>query len=204
MRRSASPRLRLPPALLPALQEVQNELFVIGSHLATPDGSARPVSLPALDDAMVTRLEAQIDGAEAQLVPLRNFILPGGGEAGARLHLARTVCRRAERLLEGVARSRPVPAVILKYLNRLSDCCSYRHGGRIKRWELRISPGLQRASGRDDRADERRCPLLEVSRLGAGIGCRSPLIPLRPAISLIAWMGRISMMMLSVRLSRMA
>lgn len=70
---------------------------------------------------MVSRLEMEIDGAESSLPQLRQFILPGGTEAGARLHLARTVCRRAERLLVDFAQDRPVPPIVLTYLNRLSD-----------------------------------------------------------------------------------
>jgi cob(I)alamin adenosyltransferase len=103
------------------LRQVQNYLFVIGSHLATPDESPHRTSLPALDEQMVTRLEMQIDAAEAQLPKLRNFILPGGSEAAARLHLARTICRRAERLLVDFSLDRPVPGIVLTYLNRLSD-----------------------------------------------------------------------------------
>ena len=107
--------------LLEKLRQVQNELFVIGSHLATPDESPHKGSLPALEDSMVSRLEMQIDESEALLPRLRNFILPGGSELSARLHLARTVCRRAERLLVDYSLDRPVPAIILTYLNRLSD-----------------------------------------------------------------------------------
>ena len=70
---------------------------------------------------MVGRLEMQIDQAEEQLSPLRQFILPAGGEAACRLHLARTVCRRAERRIVAFAMDRPVPHVIITYLNRLSD-----------------------------------------------------------------------------------
>jgi cob(I)alamin adenosyltransferase len=103
------------------LGDVQADLFVIGSHLATPDESPHKTSLPALDEAMVSRLEMQIDAAEGELPKLRNFILPGGSEAAARLHLARTVCRRAERLLVEFSLDRPVPTLILTYLNRLSD-----------------------------------------------------------------------------------
>src|SRR5439155_18045943 len=98
----------------------QNELFVIGSHLATPE-TGKTASLPPLDETMISRLEMQIDAAEAELTPLRQFILPGGSEAAARLHLARTICRRAERLLVAFSLDRPVPAIMLTYLNRLSD-----------------------------------------------------------------------------------
>ena len=66
-------------------------------------------------------MEQQIDAAEATLPPLRNFILPGGTEFAARLHVARTVCRRAERLLVATARQRPTEPLIITYINRLSD-----------------------------------------------------------------------------------
>lgn len=105
------------------IQQVQNDLFVLGSHLATPDESPYKGSLPTMDEAMITRLEMQIDSAETELEPLRNFILPGGGEASARLHLSRTICRRAERLLVDFALDRPVPSIAITYLNRLSDWC---------------------------------------------------------------------------------
>jgi cob(I)alamin adenosyltransferase len=103
------------------LRQIQNELFVIGSHLAAADGAAPPASLPPLEESAIARLEMQIDAATAQLPPLRNFILPGGCELAARLHLARTVCRRAERIIVAFAEDRPVSAVILTYLNRLGD-----------------------------------------------------------------------------------
>src|SRR5207302_11013499 len=86
-------------SLLPKLRETQNDLCVIGSPLATPEPSPHRAARPELDESVATRLEMQIDAAEAQLPPLRSFILPGGTEPAARLHLARTICRRAERLL---------------------------------------------------------------------------------------------------------
>jgi cob(I)alamin adenosyltransferase len=104
-----------------AVARVQHELFVVGSHLATPEDSPHTGSLPLLEDAMVGRLEMEIDAAEAELEPLRNFILPGGSEGAARLHLARTVCRRAERVLVDFSLDRPVAGVIITYMNRLSD-----------------------------------------------------------------------------------
>jgi len=113
--------------IVPQLRAVQNELFVIGAHLATPSGSAGTTHLPPLGKAAVERLEHEIDAAEADLEPLRNFILPGGSEVAARLHLARTVCRRAERLLVAfvgdLAKSGepPLATPMLPYLNRLSD-----------------------------------------------------------------------------------
>jgi cob(I)alamin adenosyltransferase len=108
------------PSLI-TLHRVQNELFIIGSHLATPPESPHAVTLPALDESSISRLEMEIDAADAQLPPLRQFILPGGSESAARLHLARTICRRAERLLVDFAGQRPIAPIILTYLNRLSD-----------------------------------------------------------------------------------
>jgi cob(I)alamin adenosyltransferase len=107
--------------LLEQLRAIQSDLFVIGSHLAVADGAAPPSSLPMLDESIVSRLEMQIDSAVAQLPALRTFVLPGGSELAARLHIARTVCRRAERRLVRFAQDRPVPATIVTYLNRLSD-----------------------------------------------------------------------------------
>jgi cob(I)alamin adenosyltransferase len=106
--------------LFAELKQIQNDLFVIGAHLATPE-PGRAASLPVLDDTVVSRLEMEIDAAELDLTPLRQFILPGGTEAAARLHLARTVCRRAERLLVKLALDHTVPPVLITYLNRLSD-----------------------------------------------------------------------------------
>jgi cob(I)alamin adenosyltransferase len=104
------------------LRSVQNDLFVLGSHLASPtEGPGSPVALPPLDEAIVARLESEIDAAEGDLAPLRQFILPGGSEASARLHFARTVCRRAERLAVDLAQEMPVPPIVVRYLNRLSD-----------------------------------------------------------------------------------
>jgi cob(I)alamin adenosyltransferase len=104
------------------LRQIQNDLFAIGSHLAAPNpDSTHSSGLPALNEQLITRLEIQIDAADAELPPLRNFILPGGTEAAARLHLARTVCRRAERLLVRFAMDRPVSTITLTYINRLSD-----------------------------------------------------------------------------------
>lgn len=102
------------------LRQAQNDLFVIGSHVSAPDPAAAS-GLPVLDDTIIGRLEMQIDAAESQLRPLRNFILPGGSEAAARLHLARTICRRAERVLVDFSQDRPVAAIVVTYLNRLSD-----------------------------------------------------------------------------------
>jgi cob(I)alamin adenosyltransferase len=103
------------------LHSVQADLFVIGSHLAVADGAPPPPTLPVLDEGLISRLEMQIDAAEAEMTPLRSFILPGGCELAGRLHVARTVCRRAERRIVGFAQDRPVAAVMVTFLNRLSD-----------------------------------------------------------------------------------
>ena len=108
------------PELLEQLRQIQSDLFVIGSHLATPADSPHRSSLPPLEPQIVSRLESEIDAAESQLPALRNFILPGGSEAAARLHLARAVCRRVERLLVEQA-NLSIPTVVLRYFNRLSD-----------------------------------------------------------------------------------
>jgi cob(I)alamin adenosyltransferase len=105
-----------------ALRAVQNELFVIGSQLALPAGeSSSSHWLPPLEHSSVARLEREIDVAEGELPKLTNFILPGGTETAARLHVARTVCRRAERLVVSLGKDQSVQSMIVTYLNRLSD-----------------------------------------------------------------------------------
>ncbi len=102
------------------LSLLQSELFDLGGVLATPEPEARE-KLPGIGDGDVERLERWIDGLEAGLEPLRNFVLPGGAPAAAQLHHARTVCRRAERRVVALGEDEPVPAELLRYLNRLSD-----------------------------------------------------------------------------------
>jgi cob(I)alamin adenosyltransferase len=102
----------------PQLQRVQGELFVLGAQLAAAEGSA---TLPKLDEEAIGRLESEIDAASARLAELRNFILPGGTELAARLHLARTICRRAERAVVTLLSEQPRVADAVHYLNRLSD-----------------------------------------------------------------------------------
>lgn len=105
--------------LLDQVHTVQGELFVLGAQLAVT--GAAPAGLPELTIAAVRRLEEEIDAATAQLPPLRNFILPGGTELAARMHVARTVCRRAERALVALAAQHAMPPAAVPYLNRLSD-----------------------------------------------------------------------------------
>ena len=110
---------RLAP-LAAILSRVQHELFNLGSILATEPQDVHPKQ-PRVTAAEVTRLEREIDEMNRDLAPLRSFVLPGGTRVNAELHIARTVCRRAERLLVGLARSASVPPETIQYLNRLSD-----------------------------------------------------------------------------------
>lgn len=100
---------------------LQSELFTLGSELATPDLSKAPKSVPRIAGEHVTRLEQQIDRLAAELPPQTHFLLPAGSRGGALLHLARTVCRRAERGAVSLARTEAVSPEALAYLNRLSD-----------------------------------------------------------------------------------
>jgi cob(I)alamin adenosyltransferase len=103
-----------------ALVRIQRDLFALGAQLADPGDKLAPrVTKAVIADADVERLENLIDQLEAELPPLRRFILAGGTPAGAALHVARTVCRRAERRM--VALTPPVDPVLLRYVNRLSD-----------------------------------------------------------------------------------
>jgi cob(I)alamin adenosyltransferase len=104
-----------------ALAAVQRTLFELGAELATPPGNERAGGTPPVAMAEVTALEAAIDALDARLAPLRHFLLPGGTRAGAALHLARTVCRRAERAVVALDRAEAVRPEVLAYLNRLSD-----------------------------------------------------------------------------------
>jgi cob(I)alamin adenosyltransferase len=101
------------------LERIQNELFDLGADLSVPfaeeDGRLR------VEQAMIDRLEADCDEANEPLAPLKSFVLPGGSEQAARLHIARAVCRRAEREVIAAARERPVNPLAAVYLNRLSD-----------------------------------------------------------------------------------
>jgi len=105
------------------LSSIQHDLFTLGSHLATPparEGRARP-HLPPLPRDRVTQMEVWIDEAEGELAPLRAFILPGGSEGAAELHVCRTVCRRVERMVVRLGPDEPECEAIIQYLNRLSD-----------------------------------------------------------------------------------
>jgi cob(I)alamin adenosyltransferase len=107
-----------------ALQQVQGDLFVLGADLAAPAAGTRDRArrtTPRVTGEMVAALERMIDRFEAGLEPLCHFILPGGTVAAAALHLARAVCRRAERRIITLAASEPVGPAVVPYINRLSD-----------------------------------------------------------------------------------
>jgi cob(I)alamin adenosyltransferase len=105
------------------LAAVQRDLFALGGHLATPDPDKvrKALEKAELAPSRVTAFEQAMDAADGELAPLRAFILPAGAPKAAALHLARTVCRRAERSVVTLARAKEVPELFLVYLNRLSD-----------------------------------------------------------------------------------
>lgn len=104
-------------------ENIQRDLFSIGGHLATPDPAKvrKALEKAALSETRVGEFESTIDAADKELAPLKAFVLPGGTDKAARLHVARAVCRRAERSVVALARTDDVPAAFLVYLNRLSD-----------------------------------------------------------------------------------
>ncbi|MGH6876472.1 MAG: cob(I)yrinic acid a,c-diamide adenosyltransferase [Rhizomicrobium sp.] len=128
------------------LGRIQNDLFDLGADLCIPEASRRSQGALRITDSQVERLEREIDAMNADLAPLTSFVLPGGTPAAAHLHLARTVVRRAERLIVELAEQETVGAAALKYVNRLSDhlFVASRHvndkGGRDVLW----APGANR------------------------------------------------------------
>jgi cob(I)alamin adenosyltransferase len=103
------------------LGRIQNDLFDLGADLCLPETSRRSAGALRITDSQVERLEHEIDAMNTELTPLRSFVLPGGTHAAAYLHLARTVARRAERLVAELAEREAIGAAALKYINRLSD-----------------------------------------------------------------------------------
>lgn len=106
------------------LRRIQADLFTVGANLATPapeDGGRETDYIPRLPDGGIEAMERWIDAAETELEPLRSFVLPGGTPAAASLHLARTVCRRAERRTVTLSHEAHVAPELVTYLNRLSD-----------------------------------------------------------------------------------
>ena len=111
----------LPDDVDRVLQWIQNHLFIIGAELAASDETARMGS--GISEDHVRRIESEIDAFDESLPPLKQFILPGGSIAGAALHLACAVARRAERQCVSLSRNDKVDPQILRYINRLSDLC---------------------------------------------------------------------------------
>jgi cob(I)alamin adenosyltransferase len=114
-------RLACHGALESMLGRIQNDLFDLGADLATPEDPKPEWEALRIVETQVERLEREIDEMNAYLQPLKSFVLPGGTHAAAWLHLARTVARRAERLMVALAREETVGGAALKYMNRLSD-----------------------------------------------------------------------------------
>ena len=111
----------LPPLLAGPIARIQNELFHLGADLCVTEDQKATRALPRIEKRHVDRLEEEIDAWNADLPVLANFILPGGSKVAAGLHVARTVCRRAERRVVELSRREPVGAWAIRYLNRLSD-----------------------------------------------------------------------------------
>jgi cob(I)alamin adenosyltransferase len=129
------------------LARIQNDLFDLGADLATPPAPSE-AERPRLRilDSQVGRLEAEIDALNGGMAELTSFVLPGGSPAAAALHLARTVCRRAERTCVALAEREDVSAAALKYLNRLSDLLfvAARYANDEGRGDVLWSPGATR------------------------------------------------------------
>jgi len=110
----------LPAKSLSILERIQGELFQVGAELSAPPEKENLVKTK-ISEKNVLELESEIDALEKNLEPLKNFILPGGGQTAATLHVARTIARRAEREVLILSQSEKVGEVIIQYLNRLSD-----------------------------------------------------------------------------------
>jgi cob(I)alamin adenosyltransferase len=135
------------PHLLPIVRRVQSELFNLGAELATADAETR-AKLPRIEPRHIAALERDIDAVNDDLVPLRSFVLPGGGWASAYFHLARTVCRRCERIVVALAEAETATEqagdLAVQYLNRLSDAlfvwgrwCALKDGKDEPLWDSR-------------------------------------------------------------------
>jgi len=133
------------PHLIPILRRVQNELFNLGAELACGDAETR-AKLPRIEQRHVDGLERDIDAVNDDLPALKSFVLPGGGWPSAYAHLARTVCRRAERLVVALAATDEIGPLDIQYLNRLSDAlfvwgrwCSLKDGQPEALWDSRAT-----------------------------------------------------------------
>lgn len=109
------------PELAGPLRRIQNELFHLGSDLCVPESAKQTMPVPCIETRHVVELERLMDALSEQLSPLENFILPGGSPAAAQLHVARCLCRNAERAVIRLRDAEPVGPSVVPYLNRLSD-----------------------------------------------------------------------------------
>ncbi len=103
------------------LEKIQNELFALGSNLATPEDKIEKLKIPEVKEDFIKDVEKAIDYFEEKLEPLKNFILPGGSKSAALLHICRTVCRRAERNVVELSSKEKINNNIIIFLNRISD-----------------------------------------------------------------------------------
>lgn len=134
------------PHLLPIIHRVQNELFNLGAELAAPEPERR-AKLPRIEERHVLGLERDIDAVNDDLPPLTSFVLPGGGAASAAFHLARTVCRRCERLVVALGEAEDIGGELpVQYLNRLSDAlfvwgrwCALKDGQAEPLWDSKAT-----------------------------------------------------------------
>ncbi|MCX5741853.1 MAG: cob(I)yrinic acid a,c-diamide adenosyltransferase [Proteobacteria bacterium] len=131
--------------LAPILDRVQSELFNLGAELATADVALR-AKLPRIEQRHVDALERDIDAVNDDLPALATFVLPGGGWPSAYCHLARTVCRRCERIVVALAQTETIAELDIQYLNRLSDAlfvwgrwCAWKDGRPEKLWDSRAT-----------------------------------------------------------------
>ncbi|HET6445605.1 MAG TPA: cob(I)yrinic acid a,c-diamide adenosyltransferase [candidate division Zixibacteria bacterium] len=130
--------------LVETIIAIQNELFVLGSDLAFPQDAGEGAEVPRIEDRHIEKLEALIDEIVEMVGSLKNFILPGGSIAASHLHVARAICRRAERSLVELALTEAINELSLRYLNRLSDalfvlarCENYYRGIKEPLWDSR-------------------------------------------------------------------
>ncbi len=107
--------------LVEIFSQAQSRLFDIGADLATPEGANNSSKIVRIEESHVAEVEGWIDEIDGKNPPLKTFVMPSGSELAARLHVARTVCRRAERLMVSLAQLEPVGAGPLRYVNRMSD-----------------------------------------------------------------------------------
>jgi cob(I)alamin adenosyltransferase len=133
------------PRLVRELERIQNELFHLGSDLCFLESDKARLDLPQIEARHVEALERLMDELNATVGPLENFVLPGGTPAAAALHVARTVCRRAEREVIALAREEAIGTHVVAYLNRLSDALfvmarydNHEHGARETLWNSTI------------------------------------------------------------------